>query len=160
MSAMRPRLPLMMTVQKTKSNGYQGQHMSKSRTGMQHKVNSVNVRLHVATTWFESPCCSSICLLARGTVSPLAFTSSDMCAAASEPPRAKTTLSCLVVIVRDNENVRDKDVSQDIYVPYHQRKAHGAPSSEISKFQQSRLGGNVGAICPKNDDVHEEAANM
>ncbi len=37
--------------------------MFKTGTCVQRKVNSVNVRLYVVTTWFELPCCLSVCLL-------------------------------------------------------------------------------------------------
>ena len=47
----------------TKSNGQKGQQMSKT-IHLQSKVNSVIVRLHVATTWFELPFCPSLYLLA------------------------------------------------------------------------------------------------
>ena len=40
----------------TKSNGQKGQQMSKT-IQLQSKVNSVIVRLHVATTWFELSFC-------------------------------------------------------------------------------------------------------
>ena len=44
-----------------KRNGQKGQQMSKT-IQLQSKVNSVIVRLHVATTWFELSCCPLIYL--------------------------------------------------------------------------------------------------
>jgi hypothetical protein len=46
-----------------KFNGQEGQQTSKTRTGIAKMVNSVKVRLHVATTWFELPCCPLVYVL-------------------------------------------------------------------------------------------------
>ena len=46
----------------TTSNGQKGQQMSKT-IQLQSKVNSVIVRLHVATTWFELPFCPLVYVL-------------------------------------------------------------------------------------------------
>jgi hypothetical protein len=45
-----------------KSDGQEGQQMSEIRLDVEYKVNSVDVRLYVATTWFELLFGPSICL--------------------------------------------------------------------------------------------------